>query len=609
MNQQAHKTPQVLVIDDDMVMRLLANEALTQAGFSVIEAEDGLSGFSMFQSFPADIILLDIVMPGMDGFEVCHAIRTLPIGEHVPIIMMTGLDDVEAIDRAYEVGGTDFITKPINYAILGHRVRYILRSKETADKLRDQEKKFAQLAYFDEVTGLPNRSSFKQRLAHAIKQTKLNDSILAVLFLDLDHFKRINDTMGHSIGDKLLREVAKRLNKHVRPDDIVSLNATTHIEQYSPRKMIARLGGDEFVILLTDLHEEEDAALVAERITVALSEPFFIEGKEIVITSSIGIGIYSKNDKDDSVDTQLKNADVAMYHAKENGRNSYQFFSEKLNQHINQRLNIEMALRKALGRNELTLNYQPKIDAMKQTITGMEALIRWQHPELGFVSPVDFIPIAEESGLIIPIGDWVLETACKQTVQWQTAGFPSLKISVNLSAAQFKQKNFCQKVQQMIHRTGIQPQSLELELTEGLLMENTAHSISTLKELSALGIEFSIDDFGTGYSSLSYLTRFPINTLKIDRSFVRDITPDTDNAAIVTATIALAHSLRMNLIAEGVEQQSELNFMIGNGCHVIQGYFYSKPLPADEFTEWLFDAPWKKVINFADNSQIINQAI
>ncbi len=596
-----------MIICSDAAIRATTKKALSKAGFTVYEAKDGFNGIALFQNELPDIILLDVIMTNMDGFTTCEAIRALPEGQNVPILMMTSLDDVEAINRAYEAGGTDFLIKPINNTILAYRIRYILRAQETADRLRSQEKKIEQLSCFDEITGLPNRSYFKQRLANAIKQTKINNTILAVLFIDLDHFKRINDTMGHSTGDKLLREVAKRLNQYVRTDDIVIMNAAANMKQNMQDNMIARLGGDEFVILLTDLSKEKDAALIAGRITQALSKPFIIEDKEIIITSSIGIGIYCKGDKDDSVDAQLKNADIAMYHAKENGRNSYQFFSAKLNQHIKHRLNIEMALRKALKHNELTLNYQPKVNAVEQTVIGMEALIRWHHPELGFVSPVEFIPIAEESGMIIPIGDWILETACRQTVKWQTSGFPELKISVNLSAVQFKQKNFCKKIQSIIHKTGIQPRSLELELTESLLMDDTVYSINTLKELRSLGIELSIDDFGTGYSSLSYLTKFPINNLKIDRSFVSNIAPGTDNAAIVTATIALARSLRMDLIAEGVEQQSELDFMISSGCHIIQGYFYSKPLPAREFTKWLLDTPLKQNSGSITTPQITDQ--
>jgi len=381
------------------------------------------------------------------------------------------------------------------------------------------------------------------------------------MFLDLDRFKIINDTLGHAFGDQLLKAAAERLRGCVREGDTVS-----------------RLGGDEFTFIISDITHPQDAVLVAQKILNVMSHSFQVEGHEVHVTPSIGIAMYPSDATD--ADSLIKKADTAMYHAKEQGRNTFKFYLENTNINTLERLKLENDLRKALEKGELLVYYQPLIDQNTEQIISMEALVRWQHPSMGMIYPAKFIPIAEETGLIIPLGEWVLTTACTQTRIWHDAGFSTLRIMVNLSARQFKQQNLVNTIRQVLQKTGLDPHYLELELTEGIIMQNNMAILKTLHELKALGILLSIDDFGTEYSSLSYLKRFPIDTLKIDRSFVQDITTNPDDAAIVTAIIAIAESLKLKIVAEGVENKEQAAFLRKLHCNNIQGYVYSHPLPA-----------------------------
>ena len=425
------------------------------------------------------------------------------------------------------------------------------------------EERIYHLAHYDALTDLPNRLSLNDRLQHAMAYAQRHERLVAVMFLDLDHFKNINDTLGHAVGDSLLQAVAKRLLGCVRECDTVG-----------------RLGGDEFTIILTDIKHVNDAMIVAQKILEHLSKPFVLQDRELFITASIGVTLYPLDN--DSPHELIKNADTAMYRAKDQGRNNYQFYTSDMNLLALANLELQSGLHKALQRAEFELHYQPQVNMKTGEIVGVEALARWRHPEKGLISPALFIPVAEESGLIVPIGEWVLRTACEQNMVWQRAGIKPIRMAVNLSARQFQQKNLLQMITQVLNDAGMQPEYLELELTEGLVMQNAQATIRILHQLKEMGIRVSIDDFGTGYSSLSYLKRFPIDTLKIDQAFVRDITTDPDDAAIATAIIAMAHSLKFKVVAEGVETQDQLTFLCNKACDEMQGYFFSRPLPAEE---------------------------
>ena len=687
----------VLVVDDEAIMRLLARTTLEQAGFAVEEAEDGQAGLAAFERLQPDLVLLDVMMPILDGFEACEALRKLEGGEHAPVLMMTGLDDSDSINRAYQVGATDFIAKPIAWPMLGHRVRYLLRAQRalldlkesrarlanaqriaqlghwewhvTTDQVqrsdevyriagrtpeelsaahksfldiihpedrptvdealyaalyrqqpfnlqfrivrldgtirtvheqgevhydgagnpvrmqgatqditerKNAEDQIRQLALYDSLTGLPNRRLFKEQLSHAVARAE-RSQVLVLLSLDLDRFKRINDTLGHEVGDLLLKEAANRLIKSLRQTDFVTrndLNLANHC--------IARQGGDEFTLLLVDLFQAQDAAKVARRILEALSQPFNLNGNEIVMSASIGIALYPLDGADS--DSLLKNADAAMHYAKGQHKNNYQYYNGKMNTSALQRMTLESNLHRALERDEFALYYQPKIDATSGLIVGAEALIRWHHPDLGVLSPTEFIPLAEESGLIIPIGEWVIRSACTQTRRWHEAGFTTMQVAVNMSSQSFEQEKLDRTIGQILDECGLDARYLELEMTESTLMREAETMVDTLRRLKATGIRLSIDDFGTGYSSLSYLKRFALDALKIDRSFVHDITASEDAAAITSAIIAMARSLKLTVIAEGVETESQAALLRSQGCQFMQGYLFSRPVPAPEFT-------------------------
>ena len=429
---------------------------------------------------------------------------------------------------------------------------------------KEAEKRIQFMAHYDALTGLPNRALLYDRLSQNLSHSQRNDKRVAVLFLDLDRFKTINDSLGHTVGDLLLQSVAERLKECLRAGDTV-----------------ARLGGDEFVVILPDLEDTNYAGLVAGKILKCVAEPHVIKNNDLSTTASVGISVYPQDGGDR--ETLIKNADVAMYKSKEAGRNNYLFFQGEMNARAVERLSMENSLRRALERDEFALYFQAQVDAAAGRIIGAEALIRWLHPAMGLVMPGKFIPIAEESGMIVAIGEWVLRAACMKNRAWQEAGLPPVPVAVNLSALQFRQKELVQVVANTLRETGLEPRYLELELTESGIVQNAEAAINTLKELKSMGVLLSIDDFGTGYSNLGYLKRFPIDKLKIDQSFVRDLATDPDDAAIVRAIISLAKSLQLRAIAEGVETKEQLDFLSDHGCDEIQGYYFSKPVPEEEF--------------------------
>ena len=426
------------------------------------------------------------------------------------------------------------------------------------------------MAYHDVLTGLPNRRLFKDRLTEEVERTREAGGQLAVMFLDLDRFKIINDTLGHDMGDRLLQVVAKRIESCARPCDTV-----------------ARMGGDEFTILMPDIEGEEEPKQVAQSLLNSLKDSFTLEGHEFHITTSIGIALYPNDGP--AADVIMKNADTAMFRAKEAGKNQYRLYNALMNDQAFNRLTLENDLRKALERGEFVAYYQPQLNIDTGEIIGMEALVRWKHPERGLVSPAQFIPLAEETGLIVQIDEWVLRTACEQNKRWQEQGYRPLRVAVNLSTQQFQRVNLVERVAQVLEETGLDPQYLELEITESIAMSNVERVIATLQELAKLGLEIAIDDFGTGYSSLVYLKNFPIHRLKIDQSFVRDITTDSGDAAIVATIIAMSHSMKLDVIAEGVETPEQLKFLHQQMCHEMQGYLFSGPVPAERFEHFLRD--------------------
>lgn len=425
------------------------------------------------------------------------------------------------------------------------------------------EEKIIHLAHYDALTDLPNRSLVQDRIQQTIAWARRAEAQFAVMFIDLDKFKNINDTLGHDAGDQLLQMVAHRLTESLRAEDTVG-----------------RQGGDEFIVLLANLSAAEDSAVVAQKILGSLAAPFVINGQDLRTGASLGIAVYPQDGED--VETLLKNSDTAMYHAKEAGRSNYQFFAKEMNTAAAERLLLESSLRQAIDRNELLLHYQPLVNIADGRIIATEALVRWNHPELGLISPVRFIPIAEDSGVIVPLGDWVLRQACYQLKLWRELGIPLQRMVVNLSPHQFRQKHLVRNFIQIFEETGVDPHWLGLEITENVIMENPEDAITTLGELKALGIELSLDDFGTGYSSLSYLKRFPIDKLKIDQSFVRDITTDADDEGLVAAIIVMAHQLNIRVVAEGVETEAQLAFLRQHGCDEYQGYLFSRPKPATD---------------------------
>ncbi|HEX9160545.1 MAG TPA: EAL domain-containing protein [Thermoanaerobaculia bacterium] len=424
------------------------------------------------------------------------------------------------------------------------------------------------LAYHDALTGLPNRPLFIDRLIVAVAQANRAHQKLAVFFLDLDRFKDINDSLGHTVGDTLLKAVAERVRRCVREGDTV-----------------ARFGGDEFTLMIPKIENIEDAAKIAQKIIETLKIPFVVTDREMFVTTSIGVSLFPADGADP--ETLVRNADTAMYRAKEQGRDNYQLYAPAMNARAVERLALENTLRKAISHKELVLFYQPQVNAKTGAIVGVEALLRWQHPELGLLSPAHFISAAETSGLIIPIGEWVLRTACRQLKAWQRKFDESFTVAVNLSARQFQQPDLVEMIRSALHETGIEASSLEVEITESNAMQNAENTMYTLRELKGIGVRISMDDFGTGYSSLNYLKRFPIDTLKLDQTFVKDVATDATDAAIVSAVIEMAHSLNLNVVAEGVERQEQLEFLRRQHCDIIQGYLFSPPIPAEQIDTFI----------------------
>ncbi len=564
----------ILIVDDEIVSRYTVEMLLNTEGYHLIFAEGGTEALQKAETFIPDLMLLDVMMPGMDGFEVCRRLRANPRLAELPIVMVTALDDRESRLHGIEMGADDFMTKPFDRAELRARVRSITRLNRYR-RLIETEEQLVYLANYDTLTGLPNRNLLVERLRQTLDRASRNQQGVAVLSLDLDSFQIINDSIGHECGDKLLCEMAQRLTTSV------AAGAT-----------VARFSGDEFAVMHESNDPVKEVSIMAQRLLSIISNPVILNGHETVVTASIGVSIYP-NDGDEALQL-LKNANTAMSRAKERGKNSYQFFTAEMNTFALKRLILENQLRKVLSQDELRLYYQPQIELESGRIVGVEALLRWQHPEYGLLFPSHFISVAEDMGLIIPIGEWVLRTACHQNQQWLEMGFPLLCMSVNVSSRQFKNPDLLQTVKQALIDSQLDPNLLELELTESVLMADSGNhqGAAMLAELQAMGVKIAIDDFGTGYSSLSYLKRFPVNTLKIDKAFVEDITMESEHeSAITIAIIAMAHSLNLSVIAEGVENTEQWQFLEKHHCKIAQGFLFSHPLSSEEISKLLADMP------------------
>lgn len=562
------KTPlQVLVVEDSEEDTLLLMHALKKGGYQPIlrrvDTDHAMREALCQQSW--DVVIADHNLPQFSSTAALSILKET--NADCPFIIVSGSIGDDVAVEAMRSGAHDYVMKG-NLARLIPAIERELRETQMRRERIRAEKAAEHQANYDRLTDLPNRTLFLDRLTLALVQAARHHKMLAVLFVDLDRFKTIVDTLGHATGDQLLRGVAGRLAACVDEGDTV-----------------ARFGGDEFAILLPQISRADKAVKLAQKMLDTLKPAFQFTSQELHITTSIGIALYPYDGEDS--DTLLKNADTALYRAKEQGRNNYQLYSPAMNARAFERLALENSLRRAMERQEFLLHYQPQIDLRTNKLIGMEVLVRWQHADLGVVYPSEFVALAEETGLIGPLGEWVLRTACAQNVAWLKAGLPSLRVAVNLSGRQFQQQNLVEMISRILRDTGMDPKRLELEITESTAMQNADYTNVMLREFKDMGIHIAMDDFGTGYSSLSYLKKFPIDTLKIDQSFVRDITHDANDAAIANTIIVLAHSLKLQVVAEGVETPEQEAFLRARDCDVAQGFLFSRPLPADQFEAYV----------------------
>jgi diguanylate cyclase len=561
----------VMMVDDDPIMLEVVQTYLEEAGYtSFVTTSEPRQAMDLFVQQRPDILLLDLMMPEVSGFDILAQVRAHEELRYTPVIILTAESEPKAKLKALDLGATDLLTKPVDPSELRLRLRNALAFKAYQDRLTD----------FDALTGLPNRRKFHQTVDAALRGTQQSRAC-ALLHVDLDRFKQINDTLGHRVGDKLLCAVAQLLDRTLSNAEATGWPGNREAEF---KAALSRIGsGNGFAALVPNLHnlkKVDTAGSIARRVLGAFAEPFHIEGHELFITASIGIAV-SPGDGQDA-ETLLKHAEMAMYQAKQRGRKTYEFFSGDMNAHALERLTLENQLRRAVERNEFVLYYQPKVDVSSGRITGAEALVRWKHPEHGIVAPAKFIPIAEETGLIVEIGQWVLRTACAQIQAWAQLGLPPLSISVNVSSLQFRQRKVWHAVRGALAHSSLAPEQLVLELTESMLMENATDSIEMLNELKEMGLKLAIDDFGTGYSCLTNLSRFPLDELKIDRSFVGGL-PQEKDGLIIGAIIALARELKLRVVAEGVETKEQLQFLRTRACDEYQGYLCSRPAPPEAF--------------------------
>ncbi len=686
-------TPAVVVaIDDDAVILRVIAKVLASAGMVCHTATTGEAGLRLIRETRPDLVLLDVVLVGEDGFTICREIRRTWSPEELPVVMVTGLEDLASIQAAYRAGANDFLAKPLHWKHLPYRIQHVLQANGAFKALQDStrtlqslfaahpdpiftvdvqgrvtlvhsgihgegnalrpslgtleellpdelaaqvrgrcrealaapgevlhleivypleneprcweirfiasaadrvlvmvrditerkafEQQIRHMAYHDELTGLWNRHALGSTLKRIIQDLALSESTpypetAALLYLDLDNFKRINDTLGHSLGDDLLKVVASRITEVLRPTDLLARAESSAVDS------VARIGGDEFCLILKSLSTPMDAGRVAQRILDALRQPILLEGHELVVTPSIGIALMPQDGRD--ADTLLKNADRAMYAAKEGGRNRFQFFDPSMSSRMQERFALEAGMRRGLARGAFHVHFQPQIDARTRTILGMEALLRWEDPELGSIAPTTFIPVAEETGLILDLGEFVFREALSFTQRLRSEGLPPIRVAVNLSSVQMLDPQLFERIEHCIAFTGADPHFLEVEVTESVLLVGSGQALAVLQRMKGLGITLALDDFGTGYSSLSYLHQYPFDILKIDQSFVQALSGECPGRNLATAIIAMGKSLGMEVIAEGVEHLDQANFLLDRGCHKAQGFLYGYPMNPEDF--------------------------
>ncbi|ERT09674.1 diguanylate cyclase domain protein [Lyngbya aestuarii BL J] len=594
MDQQTPSlnTSDILIVDDQPANLRLLSRLLTRKGFEVRQAINGTMALQAVQAKLPQLIMLDIMMPDLDGYEVCSRLKADPKTADVPIIFLSALDDVFDKVKAFTVGAVDYISKPFQSQEVLARVQHHLalqamnqsisklnteleqQVKERTQELEEVHAQLTTLAFHDELTGLPNRALFINSLNEALKNNQADSSDqFALLYIDCDRFKVVNDSLGHSVGDRLLTAVAHRLS-----------NALPQVN------ILARLGGDEFAIILTNIQEIKPAVEVAEKVIETLSTPFKLEKYDVYVNASIGIAL--SNSSYTQPQQILRDADAAMYRAKKQG-NRYQVFDPTMHQKAVQTFQIETDLRKAISLNEFRLNYQPIIDLKTNKLIGFETLVRWFHTNRGLISPIEFIPVAEETGLIIPIGYWILEEACQQLKTWQNQGLADeeLTININLSARQFSQIDLIDQIDKILKKIDLDSRSIKFEITESAIMENQQKAQNILEQIRDRDIQICLDDFGTGYSSLSYLDCFSIDTLKIDKSFTGRLDGTFEKRGLVPVIINIAHHMGMNVVAEGVETEEQLNQLKELDCDFGQGYFFAKPLDKENATKLLESSP------------------
>ena len=553
--------PVILVVDDTPADCHFMAAILTAQGYRVRIAHSGHHALEEIEADAPDLILLDINMPGMDGFELCRRLKQSLQYAGIPVIFISSYDDTDIKVSAFNCGGIDYVTKPLRVAELKARIHAHLQLKRAQDRLGYQ-------AGHDPLTGLPNRSLLVDRLHQALSFAERYGGHVAVAYIDLDKFKAVNDRFGHKAGDQLLVEAAYRLQACVRESDT-----------------IARIGGDEFVIVFYDQSTDNATAHVMKRILDSIAAPIHFDGYALMPSCSIGLAAFPEDGRD--VDTLLRNADTAMYRAKELGRHNFQFYTNELNQRMNARMAMEKSLRNAIAREEFELHYQPRIELRGGRVVGLEALIRWRHPEMGLLPPLKFIPLAEEVGLIDAIGEWVVRAACNQYMKWQQQGLLQGPVAINISANQFLKPGFAAAIDSILKEVGIAASQLELDLKESLLMRDPVDSLRVLNELKQMGVALSIDDFGTGFSNLGFLKRFPVDRIKLDPSFVSNVQRHPDDLAVTEAVITMAHRLGMKVVVEGVESGSQLALLAEHGCDEMQGDFFSPALPVELCTALL----------------------
>ena len=601
------KSLNVLIVDDSKVIRTAIREILEIGNLQVSEACDGKEALESINNNLPDLVLLDAVMPKIDGISVLKILRKTYSKIQLPIILIASQGSPREMVQALDLGANDYVTKPIDFDVLWARLTNQLMQKQAAEFLRSAKqslekqikKRTAELkssnqllekeiqvrlqaenrlqkqASYDELTGLPNRSLASDRLQQTLVKAKRHKLNPCVTFLDLDNFKYINDTFGHAAGDDLLRQAARRLSMCARGSDTV-----------------ARLGGDEFLLILDDddkskgRQPELGVRNVAERIIESFAEPFVIEGQELSITTSIGFAIYPKDGEDSN--ELMRHADAAMYRSKNEGKNTYCFYSPEMTVQAKLRMNVEGQLRRALERNELSIHYQPIVNSKSRKIVKAEALLRWDCDALGMITPGYFIPIAEDTGMILPMGNWVVKKVCEQVKKWRNSGWPTICVSINVSARQFKSdSSLVETIRVALKQNNLPADAIQLELTEGTLLEETSDSAKIMKQIENIGTKLIIDDFGTGYASLSYLQRYNFDSLKIDRSYINKVLSSKQDAKLVKAVIAMAKSLGMSVVSEGIETKAQLDFLLDAGCEFVQGNYFSKPVTADEFVALL----------------------